>query len=77
MISVADRVYDKALSLPASDRIGLVDRLLSSLNLPIQPDIEKLWADEADRRVSEIDKGEVKLVPGTKVFERIRKTYRR
>lgn len=77
MITVADKVFDKALSLPANDRIGLVDRLLFSLNLPTQPDIEKLWANEAEQRVAQIDSGKVDLVPGEKVFERIRKKYRR
>ncbi len=77
MITVADKVYDKALSLPANDRIGLVERLLSSLNLPTQPEIDKLWADEAERRVTQIDNGEVEVVPGESVFERIRQRYRR
>ena len=77
MITVADKVYDKALSLPANDRIGLVERLLSSLNLPTQPDVDKLWADEAERRVAQIDSGEVELIPGETIFERIRKRYRR
>ncbi len=77
MITVADKVYDKALSLPANDRIGLVERLLSSLNLPTQPDVDKLWADEAERRVAQIDSGDVELIPGETVFERIRQRYRR
>ena len=77
MITVADKVYDKALSLPANDRIGLVERLLSSLNLPTQPDVDKLWADEAERRVAQIDSGEAELIPGETIFERIRKRYRR
>jgi len=77
MTTVADKVYDKALSLPADARIGLVERLLSSLNLPTQPEIDRLWADEAERRVAQIDRGEVELIPGEKVFERIRLKYRR
>jgi len=77
MITVADKVYNKALSLPANDRVGLVERLLSSLNLPTQPDVDKLWADEAERRVAQIDSGEVDLIPGETVFERIRQRYRR
>ena len=77
MTTVADTVYDKALSLPADARISLVERLLSSLNLPTQPEIDRLWADEAERRVAQIDRGEVELIPGEKVFERIRQKYRR
>lgn len=77
MPTVADKVYNEALSLPADARIGLVDRLLSSLNLPTQPEIDRLWAEEAERRVAQIDRGEATLIPGEKVFDRIRQKYQR
>ncbi|NCC51204.1 MAG: addiction module antitoxin RelB [Spartobacteria bacterium] len=75
MPTVADKVYDEALSLPADTRIGLVERLLSSLNLPTRKEIDDLWAQEAERRLTQIDNGEVKLIPGEEVFENIRKKY--
>ena len=77
MLTVADKVFDEALSLPANDRLGLVEKLLCSLNLPTQGQIDTLWAEEAERRVGEIDKGEVELIPGEKVFEKIRQKYGR
>jgi putative addiction module component (TIGR02574 family) len=77
MTAVAKKVFDEALSLPAETRVSLVEKLLISLNLPTQPEIDRLWAKEAERRVSQIDKGEVKLVSGEKVFANIRKKYRR
>jgi putative addiction module component (TIGR02574 family) len=77
MLTAADKVYDEALSLPADERIGLVDKLLSSLNLPTQHEIDELWAVEAERRVAQINRGEVDLIPGEKVFEDIREKYGR
>ena len=77
MPTVVDKVFDEALSLPADARLGLVEKLLCSLNLPTQGEIDSLWAEEAERRVSEIDKGEVELIPGEKVFEKIRQKYAR
>jgi len=74
---VAKKVFDEALSLPAEARVSLVEKLLTSLNLPTQLEIDRLWAEEAERRISQIDKGEIKLVPGKKVFSNIRKKYRR
>jgi len=59
MSTVADKVIDEVFDLPADARIGLVDRLLASLNLPAQPDIDRLWMEEAERRVSEIEEGAV------------------
>jgi putative addiction module component (TIGR02574 family) len=75
MPTAADKVVDKALELPADARISLVDRILASLNLPTRPDIDRLWAEEAERRVAEIDRGEVDLIPGEEVFDRIRRKH--
>jgi len=69
---VADKVFDEALSLPADARLNLVEKLLTSLNLPIQAEIARLWSEEAERRVGEIHRGEVTLIAGEKVFEKIR-----
>jgi putative addiction module component (TIGR02574 family) len=74
---VAKQVFDEALSLPVEARVNLVEKLLTSLNLPTQPEIDRLWAEEAERRIAQIDRGDVKLVPGKKVFSDIRKKYRR
>ena len=73
---LAKKVVDEALSLPAEARMSLVETLLASLNLPTQPEIDRLWAEEAERRISQIDKREMKLIPGKKVFSNIRKKYR-
>lgn len=75
MPTVAERVVEEALDLPADARIGLVDRILASLNLPTRPDIDRLWAEEAERRVAEVDSGAVKLIPGENVFAKIRGKY--
>ena len=75
MPTAADRVVDEALDLPADARIRLVDRILASLNLPTRPDIDKMWAEEAEQRVAQIDRGEVELVPGEEVFAKIRRKY--
>ena len=77
MPTATDRVIAYALELPADARIGLVDRILDSLNLPTRPDIDKMWSEEAERRVAEIDRGEVDLIPGEEVFAKIRRKYAR
>jgi putative addiction module component (TIGR02574 family) len=77
MSDAENKVFEEALSLPSDERIGLIHELLMSLNLPIQPEIDRLWAEEAERRVSQIEQGDVELIPGDKVFERIRRKSRR
>ncbi len=48
-----DRVTEDALSLPTENRLILVEKLLRSLNLPINEDIDRLWAEEAELRISQ------------------------
>ena len=77
MSAAIEKVLDEALSLPAEARIDLVEKLLESLNLPTQEEINRIWAEEAEHRVSQIDKGEVGLISGEEVFARIREKYRK
>ena len=72
MPTTNDRVIDEALSLPSNVRLSLVEKLLTSLNLPIDEEINRLWAEEAERRVSQIEEGKAKVVPGEEVFAKIR-----
>jgi len=74
---IVKKVFEEALSLPVEARTSLVEKLLISLNPPPLQEIDRLWADEAERRIAQIEKGEVKLVPGKKVFSNIRKKYLR
>ena len=72
MTIMTDRVIEEALSLPADARLSLVEKLLTSLNLPIDTEIDSLWAEEAERRIDRLESGEAKLIPGEEVFSKIR-----
>ena len=65
-----DKILSEAISLPVEIRLQLVEKLLESLN-PAHKDIDELWAIEAERRVAETEKGEVKTVPGEEVFRKL------
>lgn len=60
----------EVLSLSAEDRSRLLDRLIASLGS--DPEIEKAWAAEADRRDAEIDNGMVTAVPAEQALARLR-----
>ncbi len=77
MPTVAKKIIDDVLLLPTDARVSLVEQLLTSLNLPTQPEVDRLWAKEAERRIAQIEKGKAKLVSGEKVFSDIRKKYQR
>jgi putative addiction module component (TIGR02574 family) len=72
-----DKVIEGALSLPADIRLKLIEKLLRSLNLPIDEEIDRLWAEEAERRVSQVKEGKVKLVSGEEVFSKIRGKHKK
>ncbi|HLA05638.1 MAG TPA: addiction module protein [Syntrophales bacterium] len=67
-----DELFAEAVSLPLDIRTQLVDKLLQSLH-PIKKEIDKLWAEEAEKRVEEIRSGKVVTIPGEEVFKKIRK----
>ena len=77
MSIAAKKIIDEVLLLPTDARVNLVEQLLTSLNLPTQPEVDRLWAKEAERRIAQIDKGKVKLLPSAKVFSDLRKKYGR
>lgn len=54
-----------------------IDKLLESLNVPLQEEINVLWAEEEERRLKEIQIGKVKSNPGEGVFKDIRKRLKK
>jgi len=74
-LAMANKIYEQALNLPTDDRMVLIDKLLHSTNLPTRLEIDKLWADEVERRCREVEEGKAKLIPGEEVFKKIRKRF--
>jgi putative addiction module component (TIGR02574 family) len=69
---------EKAAQLSAQERAELALALIESLDGPLenQGEVEEAWRVEIDRRVAEIERGEVELVPGDEVLERVRRRLR-
>ena len=64
---VTQALLDEVLHLNAEDRSLLADTLLRSLDTP-DPEIERLWLDEAERRLQAYDEGKIKAIPMEDVF---------
>ena len=62
------QVLENALSLPAIDRIALVESLLKSLDQP-DPTIDAIWAEEAEQRLAEFYSGRMRAIPADEVFQ--------
>lgn len=57
----------QASTLSEADRAELAGRLLETLHGEPDEDVEAAWAEEIERRVRQIDAGEVELIPWEEV----------
>lgn len=74
-MSTFEEILSAALSLSPGERAMLADHLLASLDGPDQKDIDAAWAEEAERRIREIDEGKVEMIDGELVMERLRARF--
>ncbi len=58
-----------ALKLPPKERFALVDELLLSLNRP-EPELDRIWIEEAERRLAAYRSGRAKGIPADMVLGR-------
>ena len=64
MSTKAKKLLDEALRLSPAEREALAGRLFDSLETD-DPDAEIAWAAEIERRISELDRGEVQAISWT------------
>jgi putative addiction module component (TIGR02574 family) len=63
----------QASELSDAERAELALSLLESLDGPADPDVEEAWRLEIERRLGQIERGEVQPIPGDEVFARLRR----
>jgi putative addiction module component (TIGR02574 family) len=78
LVMTFEELEAKALKLSAEERDKLVQSLILSLGEGSEPDPEheRLWREEIDRRCLEIDEGRAELIPAEEVFRSIRSELR-
>ncbi len=59
-------LIDTALKLPPDERFALIDELLHSLDRP-DPGLDRVWIEEAERRLAAYRSGRVRGVPAEDV----------
>ncbi len=64
------KIESEALNLDIHSRATLVGKLLLSLDEPTVSEVEKLWLEEAERRLDDYRTGKVQGIPGNEVFKR-------
>ena len=73
MSNTLSELKEKASHLSDPERAELALSLIESLDGPADPDVEEAWRVEIERRVGQIERGEVQLIPGDEVFARLRR----
>ncbi len=64
---------EKAFRLSEVERAELALSLIESLDGPPDEGADKAWRVEIERRMGQIERGEVELIPGEEVFARLRR----
>lgn len=67
-MATVDDITQQALNLDLEERAKLAERLLESLDGLTQAEVEKLWLDEAERRVQEYRSGHMGAVSADQVL---------
>ncbi len=76
MSGPAREVESRALRLPRRERARLAQRLIFSLDQEVSADVDKLWLQEAERRLRELKSGKVSAIPASRVVRKVRSTLR-
>jgi len=76
MSKPARELESQALRLPRRERARLAQRLISSLDRKADVDVDKLWLEEAERRLDELKSGRIVGIPAEKVIRKARSTLR-
>ncbi len=77
MSNLAEKFIEEALMLPLEDRAEIVDQLLQSLNVPTQSEIDQLWMEEAEKRISDYESKQVDKLEGENVIKEIRSRFKK
>jgi len=68
-MATPNKILKEALTLKPSEKAKLIDKLLSSLDVPDKK-IDELWAKEAENRINAYEQGKIKTVSLEKVLEK-------
>ena len=66
----SDEILAEAMELSLEERAQLAGKLLLSLDEPSESEVERLWMEEAERRLKEFREGRTKGIPADEVFRR-------
>lgn len=70
MLKNLEEISEATMQLDLEDRTRLAGKLLLSLDEPSSAELDRLWLDEAERRLEDFRSGKVQGIPAEDVFRR-------
>jgi putative addiction module component (TIGR02574 family) len=64
-------VLEEALKLPPNERAEVAEQLIASLDEVPDTDVEQAWQEEIQKRLQQIERGEMKTIPWEEVQRRL------
>lgn len=62
-----EEIVEQAIKLKPTERFDLVEQILHSLDHP-SPEIDRIWREEAEKRLAAYRAGRVKGIPAEDIF---------
>ncbi|MDE3040079.1 MAG: addiction module protein [Nitrospirota bacterium] len=72
MTDKTQAIVEQALKLSPTERADVAEQLLASLDEALDSDVEKAWQEEVQRRLQQVERGEVNTIPWEEVQRRLR-----
>ena len=71
----AQVILQQALKLSVAERAHAAEQLIASLDEVPDADVELAWQEEVQRRLQQIERGEVELIDSDTVMAELRKKH--
>lgn len=75
MMDKSKVVLEEALKLTANERAEVAEQLLASLDEVPDNDVDQAWQEEIQRRLQQVERGEVELIDSDTVMAELRKKH--
>lgn len=68
-------IVEQALKLSPTERAEVAEKLIVSLDEVPETDVEQAWQEEIQKRLAQVDRGEVELIDSDTVMAELRKRH--
>jgi hypothetical protein len=77
MSATLEQIVHDVMQLNPAQRAELADLLAEALDVTPPDEVQKLWVEEANKRLTEVRSGKVETIPGENVLAEARRLTKR